>query len=176
MNTETKNITIEKIISGNFAKSNSGNFSGKTTAGNNRYHVTKAQMEQLKMTELKDFKPFYAIIASNTYNELVKAEEIADEDSPYFEQTDKLGKPKTDVEGKPVTFTRTEATGVFLTYEEADLALNEADEQAEMAKIRREHNLAKLRLDNKIELNKTMKENDLTVEGMKLLTGVSLNS
>ena len=176
MNTETKAITIETIISGNFAKSLSGNFSGKTASGASRYHVTKQMMSQLKMTELKDFKPFYAIIATNTYNELVKKEEIADEDSPYFEQTDKLGKPKVNAEGEAVTFTRAEATGVFLTYDEADIALNESDEQAKMAQIRREHNLAKLRLDNKVELNKTMKDNDLTVEGMKLLTGVSLNS
>lgn len=184
MNVIEKNIVVEAIVDGTFAKSNSGNFNGKNNAGE-RFHINKAQMEKLGMSEQANVKTFYAIVTTNTYNELVTAEDITDKDSPYFEKTEEQGKPKKDAEGNVITFDRPEATAVFKTYAEADNALTSSAHEAELARLRRENEIAQLRqenadalaksaLESKISLSKLAKENDLTIEAMQALAGVSL--
>ena len=167
--TATKSITVQAIVDGTFAKSGTGNFNGRSTAGT-RFHISKPQMDKLKMNTPAKFKPFFAIVTTNEYNELVKEDHIADESNPYFGKSDALNKPYKDADGNVKTFIRDEATAVFLTNKEA----NDAKRMSQRSEAEADHEDKVISIKRQIELNELAKDNGLTIEAMKALAGASL--
>lgn len=151
MNTETKNMTVETIVSGNF--SGKGNFSGYNSAGT-RFFISGRQMEKLGITKDEEVKQFYITSSTRTFNEL-----------------DGDGNVKTDEAGNTLTFERTQAGACFATQAEAIDAIT----APEMIAIATETRLSQARSDAKLELavayDKKLKELAIEPDVLNKLLG-----
>lgn len=137
--TETR-LRIVPIVNGAFT--DAGNYTAYD-ATSERYHITSKKASAFGLVKDAEFKPFFATIATRTYNKRDKAGNI--------------------IEGE--TFERQECGGLFWELEQA----SDAVIASELAMEDQDTKIALVKLANKAKLKKTQEELGLSTEDLQLL-------